>query len=162
MQAFLILLSLLADPPARSTGEDWLTWGGKSRDFIVNSSGLADSWAASGPKKIWSRALGDGYSSIAEEQGVLYTAYRRGDQDVIIALDAATGKTRWEAASVEPFTNSYNEKVGPGPYAMPQVVGDRLITASATGKIQSLDKKTGKVIWSHELYSEFHGTHLIY
>ena len=146
-------------PPA-AVGEDWTVWGGKNRDFIVNTSGLADSWPAGGPKKLWSRQLGDGYSAVAEEGGVLYTAFRRGSKDVVTALDAATGKTRWEYEYDNPFTNSYSEAVGPGPYAMPQVVGDRLITASGTGKIHSLDKKTGKVVWSHDLYSEFHATHL--
>ncbi len=148
--------------PAPPSGEDWTLWGGKNRDFIVNTSGLADSWPDAGPKKLWSRPMGDGYSAISEEAGVLYTAYRRGSKDVITALDAATGKTRWEYEYENPFTNSYSEAVGPGPYAMPQVVGDRLITASGTGKIHSLDKKTGKVIWFHDLYSEFHGSHLIF
>ncbi|MGA3076163.1 MAG: PQQ-binding-like beta-propeller repeat protein [Bryobacteraceae bacterium] len=150
----------VAKPPA--VGEDWPVWGCKNRDFIVNTSGLADSWPAAGPKKIWSRPLGDGYSSVAEEGGILYTAFRRMARDVITALDAATGKTLWEYEYENPFTNDYAEAVGPGPYAMPQVVGDRLVTASATGKIQSLDKKTGKPKWSHDLYNEFHATHLQY
>src|SRR5436190_6465087 len=141
-------------------GEDWLLWGGKNRDFLVNSSGLADSWPAAGPKKLWSRALGDGYSAIAEEGGILYTAFRRGSKDVVTALDASTGKTRWEYEYENPFTNSYSEKVGPGPYAMPQVIGDRVVTASGTGKIHSLDKKTGRRVWSHNLYTEFDGTQL--
>jgi outer membrane protein assembly factor BamB len=151
-----------AAPKALPPGEDWPTWGGKNRDFIVHAAGLADSWPASGPKKIWSRPLGDGYSAIAEENGVLYTAFRRGLQDVVTALDAATGKTIWEFAYTSVFVNDFAEKVGPGPYAMPQVVGDRVIAAGATGKIHSIDKKTGKLIWSHDLYNEFHGTHLIY
>jgi outer membrane protein assembly factor BamB len=140
--------------------EDWPVWGGKNRDFIVNTSGLADSWPASGPRKIWTRPLGDGYSAIAEEGGVLYTAYRRGERDVITALDAATGKTLWEYEYANPFTNSFSEKVGPGPYAMPQVIGDLVVAASATGRIHSLDKKTGKLKWSRDLYSEFHASHL--
>ncbi len=143
-----------------ATGEDWLLWGGKNRDFLVNASGLADSWPATGPKKLWTRALGDGYSAIAEEGGILYTAFRRGSKDVVTALDAATGKTRWEYEYENPFTNSFSEKVGPGPYAMPQVVGDRVVTASGTGKIHSLDKKTGRLVWSHDLYNEFHGSQL--
>ena len=147
---------------AMASAEDWTTWGGKNRDFIVNASGLADAWPAAGPKKIWSRPLGDGYSAIAEENGVLYTAFRRSGAEVITALDADTGKTLWEYGYPTVFTNSFKEKVGPGPYAMPQIAGDRLITASALGKIHSLDKKTGKLLWSHDLYNEFHGTHLIY
>ena len=145
-----------------AVAEDWTVWGGKNRDFIVNATGLADSWPPGGPKKLWSRPMGDGYSAIAEEAGVLYTAFRRGSKDVITALDAATGKTRWEYEYDNPFTNSFSEKVGPGPYAMPEVIGDRLLTASATGKIHSLEKKTGRVVWSHNLYTEFHGSHLDY
>jgi outer membrane protein assembly factor BamB len=145
-----------------AVAEDWPVWGGKNRDFLVNTSGLADSWPAAGPKKVWSRGLGDGYSAIAEEGGILYTAFRRGSKDVITALDAATGKTVWEYEYENPFRNSFAEKVGPGPYAMPEVVGDRVVTASATGKIHSLDKKTGQPRWSHDLYNEFHATHLEY
>lgn len=140
--------------------EDWPVWGGRHRDFLVNTSGLADSWPAAGPKKMWSRPLGDGYSAVAEEAGILYTAYRRNSSDVITALDAATGKTLWEYAYENPFTNEFSETVGPGPYAMPEVIGDRVVTASGTGKIHSLDKKTGKPKWSHDLYREFHATHL--
>jgi outer membrane protein assembly factor BamB len=152
----LLSVSLFAVGP-----DDWPVWGGKNRDFIVtNSPKLADSWPATGPKRLWTRPLGDGYSAIAEEAGVLYTAYRRGADDVVTALDAATGKTRWEFAYANPFTNSYHEAVGPGPYVMPQVIGDRVIAASATGKIHSLDKKTGKVAWSHDLYREFHASNL--
>jgi outer membrane protein assembly factor BamB len=45
---------------------------------------------------------------------------------------------------------------------MPQVIGDRLVTASGIGQIHSLDKKTGTVVWSRDLYNEFGGTRLIY
>src|SRR5207245_5687080 len=38
--------------------------------------------------------------------------------------------------------------------------GDRVGTASGTGKIHSLDKKTGRRVWSHNLYTEFDGTQL--
>jgi len=161
MRATLCLLVSIAAANA-GAAEDWPVWGGKNRDFIVNTSGLADSWPASGPKKLWTRPLGDGYSAIAEEGGVLFTAFRRGLNDVIVALDASTGKTIWEYSYANPFTNDFAEKVGPGSYAMPQVIGDRIVTASATGKIHSLNKKTGKPVWSHDLYSEFHATHLVY
>jgi outer membrane protein assembly factor BamB len=143
---------------ARSS--DWLQWGGRERDFVAPVIELPSSWPAGGPRKLWSRDLGDGYSGIAVEGTTLYTAYRRGSQDVITALDARTGKTLWEYAYEATFKNAYSEAVGPGPYAMPQVVGDRLVTASGIGQIYSLDKKTGRPVWSHDLYKEFGGTRL--
>ncbi len=143
--------------PTSAPSSDWLQWGGQGRDFIAPATALPSSWPAGGPRKLWIRDLGDGYSGIAVEGTTLYTAYRRGSQDVITALDARTGKTLWEYAYEAIFKNAYSEAVGPGPYAMPQVVGDRLVTASGVGQIYSLDKKTGRPIWSHDLYKEFGG-----
>ena len=140
--------------------ESWPVWGGPRRNFISPSTGLANTWPREGPPRLWSRALGDGYSAIAEEKGVLFTAYRRGSKDVVVALDAANGKTVWEYEYDSPFGNAYAEAVGPGPYAMPQVIGDRVFTASGTGKIHSLDKRTGRPAWSHDLYGEFRATRL--
>jgi outer membrane protein assembly factor BamB len=137
--------------------ESWREWGGPRRDFITSSSGVlpktGDKWLASPPRKIWQRALGDGYSGIAVEDGVLYTGYRKDGSDVVIALEAATGKTLWEYSYPAPFKNAYSA-VGPGPYAMPQVFGGRVVTASGIGLIQSLDKKTGRPVWSWDLYKQ--------
>src|SRR5215510_7445203 len=82
--------------PVNGSPGDWLLWGGPHRDFIASSAPLASTWPAAGPRKVWSRALGDGYSSIAVEGTTLYTTYRRGADDVITALDARTGATIWE------------------------------------------------------------------
>src|SRR5262245_17561818 len=146
--------------PTSAPSSDWLEWGGRGRDFVAPATALPSSWPAGGPRKLWSRDLGDGYSGIGVEATTLYTAYRRGSQDVVIALDARTGKTLWEFAYEAAFKNAYSEAVGPGPYAMPQVVGDRLVTASGIGQIYSIDKKTGRPVWSHDLYNEFGGYRL--
>src|SRR6188508_1736333 len=83
----------------------WPQWGGPARNFMSDSKGLASKWPASGPKKLWSRALGEGHSSIAAEGTRLYTMYRplgmlavvrRSQEEVIAALDANTGATVWE------------------------------------------------------------------
>ena len=152
---------LAATPAAPAVPpESWRLWGGPRGNFVTPSTGLADAWPKEGPPRLWSRPLGDGYSGIAEENGTLFTAFRRGASDVVVALDASSGKTVWEYAYDAPFHNSYSEGVGPGPYAMPQVVGDRVVTASGTGRIHSIDKKTGRPVWSHDLYTEFAATRL--
>jgi outer membrane protein assembly factor BamB len=47
---------------------------------------------------------------------------------------------------------------GPGPHATPLVNGDFVFTTGATGKLHALHKKSGKLLWSHELIKEFDGT----
>jgi outer membrane protein assembly factor BamB len=159
--ALALMLSVAAAQRAGpSQQQPWLTWGGPHRDFIVTAPGLASTWRDGGPTRIWSRPLGDGYSGIAVEEGVLYTAYRRDQDDVVIALDMGSGKTIWERPYPAPFKNANTPDVGPGPYAMPQVIGDRVVMASGEGQILSLDKRTGRIVWSHNLYTELGGTKL--
>ena len=44
----------------RRAGSDWLQWGGPARNFMADAKGLASTWPAGGPKKLWCRALGEG------------------------------------------------------------------------------------------------------
>ena len=147
-------------PRGSAATSDWLLWGGPRRDFVTDFTGLASTWPAEGPRKIWERPLGEGYSPIAVEGTTLYTTYKRSRQDVVVAIDTRTGKDLWEFSYESRFQAWNPNDIGPGPYAMPQIVGDRLITASGAGKIHSLDKKTGRPVWSRDLYSEFGGTRL--
>ena len=147
-------------PAPAVPAEPWRTWGGPRRDFSATSSGLATKWPPGGPPRLWTRTLGDGYSAIAQENGVLYTAFRRGTDDVVVALDEKTGKTLWERACPAPFRNAGGDNIAPGPYAMPQIVGDRVVMATGTGSLFSLDKGSGRVAWQHDLYAEYGGTQL--
>ena len=151
-------LVLLTATTALAQSSDWTQWGGPHRNFISETKGLAPSWPATGPRRLWDRKLGEGYSAIAVEAGMLFTMYRKGDNEVAIALDAATGKTLWEYSYAAPFSPEYDMTNGPGPHATPLVSGNLVFTSGATGKLNALDKKSGKVLWSHDLIGEFHGT----
>src|SRR5262245_23378305 len=149
---FLMISAAMAQSP------EWSQWGGPHRDFKSDVMGLAPAWPVTGPRRLWSREVGDGYSAIAVEGGRLYTMYRRCEQDVVLARDAATGKTLWEYCYDAPFTKEYVLEQGSGPRSMPLVVGNRVYAAGATGKFHCLDKQTGKAVWMHDLVQEFNGT----
>jgi outer membrane protein assembly factor BamB len=154
--ALLMLTASLAS--ARAQSSDWPQWGGPSRNFVSDAKGLAASWPEGGPRRLWSRELGEGYSAIAAEGGRLYTMYRRGAQEVAVALDGSTGKTVWEYAYDAPFSPDYSMENGPGPHSTPLVAGGRVYVVGATGKLHALEQKTGKLIWAHDLMTEFKGT----
>lgn len=136
---------------------EWPQWGGPQRNFIAQSKNLAAAWPESGPKRLWSRALGEGHSSIIVDGKTLYTMYSRGEQEVVIALDAGTGKTIWEHKYEAPSAGMDYE-YGRGPHATALLTGDLLYTVGALGKLHALEKKTEKVVWSHDLWQEFGGT----
>ena len=52
--------------------------------------------------------------------------------------------------------------MGNGPYATPLIVGDRLFTTGVAGRLQCLDKKTGKLLWTQQLWADHHGSRLMY
>jgi outer membrane protein assembly factor BamB len=147
---------------AGSRGIPWTQWGGPHRNFQTEASGLKDTWPASGPPVVWKRPLGEGYSSPAVEDGVLYTMYGKPREEIVVAASAETGVTLWEQAAPMTFQSDAAPDQGNGPYATPLVTGDRLFTTGIAGRLQCLDKKTGKVLWTQQLWTDHKGSRLMY
>lgn len=139
---------------ATAARAQWPQFGGPNRNFTVDGKGLAEKWPEEGPRKLWSRELGDGYATIVVDGDLLFTMYRVGEDEFAIALDAKTGKTAWEHKNASPFTTEMAE-FGPGPHTTPLLVGDRLYTIGTNAVMHAFDKKTGKVLWKHDLPAEF-------
>ena len=69
----------------------------------------------------------------------------------MIALDAASGRTLWEHAYDAPILSGMNVEYGTGPHSTPLVVGDRVFAVGSTGRMHALDRRTGRVVWAHDL-----------
>jgi len=156
--ASFVLAIVTLSPQSTFAQSDWPQWGGPNRDFKSSSTAIAHSWPATGPRCLWNRELGEGFSAMAVESGRLYTMYRRGDQEMVISINATDGKTLWEYGYDAPFPPEYDMTHGPGPHATPLVAGTHVYTAGATSRFYCLDKRTGKPVWSHDLIKEFGGT----
>jgi outer membrane protein assembly factor BamB len=137
------------DSPVAATA--WPQWGGPNRNFVTGPADLALSWPAAGPRRIWERPLGDGFSSVVTDGVTLYTLYRDGADDVAVALDAKTGAPRWSTKYAAPFNETCSERLGPAPRAAPLVAGDRLITISAGGLMNSFDRADGRIRWTRDV-----------
>jgi len=129
----------------------WPQWGGPHRNFVTPAADLASSWPAGGPRRLWQKPLGDGFSSIVTDGSSLYTLYRDGAADAVVALDALTGETRWTSKYDAPFHEVCTEQLGPAPRSAPLIDGDRLVTVSAGGLMNSFDRTTGRRLWTRDL-----------
>lgn len=150
-------------PPAQTTTASstspppvWLQWGGPNRDFKVAAQGIKDNWPGGAPKQLWSRPLGEGHSAILVENGKLYTMYSSGNREVVTSLDATTGKTLWEFP-YEAVTSDLNMSEGQGPHSTPLIVGNLIYTVGVKGTMHALDKNNGRMVWKHDLWSEYGG-----
>ena len=146
-----------------ATATDWLQWGGPGRNFMPDATGLAASWPAGGPRRLWTRALGEGHSAILAEGGRVYTMYRplgamslvrRSQEEVVAALDAATGKTVWEYRYPAP-TDGLDFSQGAGPHSTPLIAGNRVYATSTRKELFALDKTTGQRVWAHDFMKEY-------
>lgn len=168
--SLVVLLALLVLPPvpletsiyAQPAGADWPQLGGPTRDFRVPAASLARTWPEAGPRQRWRRALGEGYSSVLVDGTTLVTMYRRGESEVVVALDSASGKTRWEHAYPAPLTHDgyfdvWLNAAGPGPYSSPLIADGMVFAVGVTGRFHALDMRTGAVRWSHDLVSFVEG-----
>ena len=123
---------------SRLAGVAWTQWGGPNRNFQTEARGIRDTWPASGPRVIWKRPLGEGYSSPVVENGLLYTMYGKRGEEVVLAANAETGETLWEQPGSMTFQSDAAQDMGNGPYSTPLIVGDRLFTTGVAGRLQCL------------------------
>ncbi|MGE3507778.1 MAG: PQQ-binding-like beta-propeller repeat protein [Vicinamibacterales bacterium] len=169
--SLVALLALLVLPPvplntslnAQGGGAEWPQLGGPTRDFRIPAASIARTWPEAGPRQRWRRALGEGYSSVLVDGTTLVTMYRRGDSEVVVALDSATGKTRWEYAYPAPLTHDgyfdvWLNAAGPGPYSSPLIADGMAFAVGVTGQFHALDLRTGAVRWSRDLVSLLDGS----
>jgi outer membrane protein assembly factor BamB len=147
---------LPAQSPPAATDTDWPWWGGPRFDWKPATPDLADTWPESGPPVVWRRPLGEGYSAISVLDGSLYTMLRNGEEETVVAISAADGKTLWQFTYDSP-TEGYTFDRGAGPHSTPAVTAERVFTIGSTGKLHAIDRATGAKVWGHDLIGELKG-----
>ena len=158
MKRTLAVLFLLALVPALRA-DDWPQWRGPKRDGVSLEKGLLKEWPKAGPKLAWTfKDAGLGFSSFAIRDGKLYTLGSRGDNEIILALDAATGKELW-TANLGPIVNAYqNSTWGDGPRATPTLDGNLLYALGSQSDLVCVDlTKNGAEIWRTNLEKDYGG-----
>lgn len=156
---FAFVVVVCAGGRASLGGGAWPQWGGSNRDFTVSSTAPLN-WPEGGFKELWRRPLGQGYSGIVCDSGRCYTMVRRGEQEVVVALSMADGKTVWEHAYDSPYFDGANPEYGGGPNSTPLLSDGRLVTVGFNGVAKCLEAQSGKVVWTVNLFKDLQSTKL--
>jgi outer membrane protein assembly factor BamB len=133
--------------------QDWPQWRGPNRDDVTTGIKVPDAW----PKELtqkWKVTVGRGDASPALVGERLYVFVRDESGEVILCLDAASGKEIWRDKYE---AQASNEPMGqhPGPRSSPAVASGKVITYGVRGTLSCLDAATGKMIWRKD---DFPGT----
>lgn len=134
---------------------DWPQWQGPARDNRSRETGLLPQWPKEGPRQLWLvKGLGGGYSTPAVAAGRLFGLSYQGDDEVVWARDAGSGKPIWtrKIAAANRVVD-YQE----GSRSTPTVHGDVLYTLGVGGDLVCLRVADGGELWRKNLIEDFGG-----
>lgn len=124
---------------------DWPAFLGPNRDGTSTETGLLSELKPGGPKVIWSRTVGTGYSAPSVRDGQLVLHHRVANEEVVEAFHADTGALVWRHAYPSRFVDPYG--YNNGPRCSPLLTETACYTFGAEGRLLCLDRKTGKRVW---------------
>jgi outer membrane protein assembly factor BamB len=157
------LTVLLVVPLVLTAGEktyqaqpfDWPQWQGPDRTAVSKEAGLLSDWPAEGPPLVWKTLkLGGGYSTPSIAAGRVFGMSFRNDDEVVWALDEASGKELWSTTIA---AANHNVGYGEGPRCTPTVDGELLYALGVSGDLVCLESATGKERWRKNLTRDFDG-----
>ena len=150
---YLALVVLLLAVAAGGGAADWPQWRGPSLNGVAPDTGLNKNWAQKPPQQLWSVPLGDaGYAGPSEADGRVFLIDHQGNQDIVRALDFKTGKDLWQF----PYPDTAKANYGFA-RSTPTVNEGRVYTLGRLGELNCLEETTGKLLWSHNLLTDFGG-----
>jgi outer membrane protein assembly factor BamB len=151
--AFVLIfpLTLALTPALRAA--DWPQLLGPDRDGHSPETKLNWDWPKAGPPVAWRKDVGPGWASPVVADGKLLIFHRVGDEEVLAALDPATGKEIWTAK----YPTKYRDDFGfdPGPRATPTAAGGKVFTLGADGDLHAWELASGKKLWGRNVRAEY-------
>lgn len=161
-----LLVCLLLAPPALADDpeppksddapKDWAQWRGPERDGSFDGPAWPEKLQGR-LKQLWRVELGHSYASPVITKDRVYTVETKDrKQEVVRALDRATGKQLWEAtwegAMRVPF---FAAKNGSWIRSSPAFDGEALYVAGIRDVLVCLEAKTGEVRWRVDFPARF-------
>ena len=151
-----------ADHRQREGGLDAV--GRAGRNFMPDATGLASSWPAGGPKKLWTRALGEGHSTILVEGGASSRSTGRSDCCRPSAAARKKSSPRSMRRPARRSGSSSTPRRPPASISRRAPARTRRRSSSATAcsrrapaRSCSRSTRTTGRLWSHDLMKEYGG-----
>ena len=152
MRTFIAGLAVIASASIASA-QDWGQWRGPARDGVIPAAVVPKQWPATVTRG-WSVEIGEGYSSPVAANGRAFVHSRRDPDELVTAIDLATGKVVWQQQYTSEFKkNQYATQMAKGPNSTPLVVGSRLFTLGVTGILTAWNVADGTVAWRNDYSS---------
>ena len=134
-----------------STRSDWPGLWGPARDGVT--PGPLPLGATPSARVLWRRSIGSGFSGIAASAERGFTGESDGTDDQIVCFDLATGREVWRARLGPTYRGHDGSK--DGPISTPTLDDGRVFVVGPKGGLFALDGASGRVIWRHDLKTDY-------
>ena len=149
----LALTFVASSAATRAVGDSWPQWRGPARTGVLSDAEAPTAWPVNLAKG-WSVEVGEGYSSPVAGNGRVFVHSRRDPDEVVSAIDLASGKVAWTQQYPAPMQkNPYAKQMAKGPYSTPLLSGDRLFTLGTTAMLTAWNAATGTQQWRKDFSS---------
>jgi outer membrane protein assembly factor BamB len=129
--------------------QDWPQWRGVNRDGKVTGFKAPKSWPKE-PAQEWKINVGFGDAAPALVNGKIYLSTRQGTDEVVLCLDAASGKEIWKYNYPAIPVTGASASQHPGPRSSPAVANGKVVTLGASAILSCLDAAKGTLLWKKE------------
>lgn len=137
-----------------SLAAQWPQWRGPSRDGVVAAANVPESWTAK-PTVKWTAKVGEGYSTPVVSDGRIFVHGRQDPDEVVTALDLASGKPVWTATYQSAFNkNKYANSMSKGPFSTPLAADGIVYTLGTSAVLSAFDETTGALKWRKDWSKE--------
>ncbi|HVK17682.1 MAG TPA: PQQ-binding-like beta-propeller repeat protein [Fimbriiglobus sp.] len=149
---FALALTLALTLPPALLAADWPNIHGPNRDNHSAETGLNWAWK-DGPPVAWRLDVGAGFAGVAVSGGSVFLFHRVNAEEVLTALDPATGKEKWKFAARTRYVDDFG--FDDGPRCVPVVSGGRVFALGANGDLHAVETATGKKLWHRNLLADY-------
>jgi len=132
---------------------DWPHFLGPNHNNTSPETNLLKSWSSKGPPLLWYKKIGTGYSAPSVLGDVLILHHRLGSKELVEAVEASTGITRWQHEDPSGFSDpfGYND----GPRCTPLLTPNYCYTFGAEGRLTCLKLENGELVWQRDTAKEW-------
>lgn len=137
---------------------DWPIYRGPNHNGITSETDWNGNFPSSGPRQLWKKSVGIGFSTMTISNGRVYTMGNSGksgpnaNQDTVFCFDANNGNLIWKHTYPCQLQPKYYEG---GTLSTPTVDDKSVYTISKMGHLFCLDAATGNVKWQKDVNKDY-------
>ena len=169
--ARLIYFTASAFITQQLSAADWRQYSGPNHNRTTTEALAVTAFPAAGPKSLWRVPTLNGFSSFTVANGRAFTQITREvdgvEQEVVVALDANTGKEFWaQPVGIKKYghdggnSGTSDNSGGDGPRSTPATDGDRVFVTSSDLVLTAFEATSGKVVWTKDILKDHAGKNI--